>query len=315
MSVKRADNVVGARIVLEGTIGDLLEKYPNLVHITSDGSDYVDRCSERRFDVGIAEANLINVATGFALKNHKVIVNGIASFVLYNALLQIRNNISHHDLGVIIIGVGAGLSYGHLGATHHALEDIACLYTLPNINIYLPVDGLEAASMLQRAVSIGEPAYIRIRTGQEPVISDREEYENTSDYDHPIILGATGESRILIICYGATVAHSLHAAQRLREQGLSITVLSVRTLSRTSINKIVFQIKKFKHVIVVEEHYDETGVGAILSRETDAPLIIIGVKKEVEHLGGSPDELLAHSGLDADSIIRKIMDVSKDNLR
>lgn len=311
MSVGSARNTVSTRLALEGAIGDLLEKHSDLVHITSDGVDYVNRCRDRRFDVGIAESNLINIATGFALKNHRVVVNGIASFVLYNAYLQVRNNISHHNLSVVIIGIGAGLSYGHLGATHHAPEDIACLYTLPNMNIYLPVDGLEASGMLKEAVEKGGPAYIRIRNGQEPVVSNLKEYSRMSNYNNPVTLNDNHESNILIICYGATVIHSLRAARTLNEQGVPVNVLSIRILSRTSIDEVAFQAKKYKHIVVVEEHYEDTGVGSILNNKVGMGASIIGIRKKVEHIGGLSDGLLARYGLDADSIIMKIKDMSQ----
>lgn len=305
MTPRPDSNTVGARMLLEDAIGNLLEANPNVVHITSDGNDYVNKCRNQRFDVGIAESNLINVATGFALKNHKPIVNGIASFVLYNAYLQIRNNISHHSLPIVMIGVGTGLSYGHLGATHHALEDIACLYTLPNMAIYLPADGLEAVAMLERAVALGDPAYIRTRNGQEPIISTCNEYRETSSYDTPVLIGDSHPD-VLIMCYGATIAHSLRAADILRQQDVSVGVLCLRTLSSASINNVISLTKTAKHIVVVEEHYSDSGVGSIVGSRVNKCAIMIGVEKAAKYVGGTPDELFIRYGIDADGIVKRI---------
>lgn len=307
---------VSTRMLLEQTIVDLLEAYPNLVHVTTDGKDYVDKHVDRRFDVGIAESNLINVASGFSLKGFRVVVNGIASFVLYNAYLQIRNNISHHSLGVVIIGVGSGLSYGHLGSTHHALEDIATMYTLPEMDIYFPVDGLEAARMLRHAVELNRPAYIRIRTGQEPVVSDNEIYEKAVDFSLPIL--ARQGSDVLMICYGGTVSNVLRASEILEGYGISAAVLNLRMLSDKSIHEAVAYVERFKHVITIEEHYADTGVGSILANGIENrhqhSIVKMGVDKKISPYGGTPEELFLQHNLDVDSIVNKVTELSSKKL-
>ena len=165
--------------------------------------------------------------------------------------------------------------------------------------------------MLKEAVEKGGPAYIRIRNGQEPVVSNLKEYSRMSNYNNPVTLNDNHESNILIICYGATVIHSLRAARTLNEQGVPVNVLSIRILSRTSIDEVAFQAKKYKHVVVVEEHYEDTGVGSILNNKVGMGASIIGIRKKVEHIGGLSDGLLARYGLDADSIIMKIKDMSQ----
>ncbi len=173
------------------------------------------------------------------------------------------------------------------------------------MTIYLPADGLEAASMLERAVALGDPAYIRIRNGQEPIVSSCNEYREVSNYDTPVLIGDSRPD-VLIICYGATITHSLRAADTLRQQDVSVSVLCLRTLSSASVNNAISLTKTAKHIVVAEEHYSDSGVGSIVGSRISKCAITIGVEKAAEHIGGTPDELFVRYGINADGIVKRI---------
>lgn len=305
MKEPRLENV---RIKCGKIIEKLGDKYPNLIHITSDGNDYTKRNRSRHFDVGIAEANLINVATGFAIKGFPVIVNGITSFVLYNAYLQIRNDLCYPNLKVVIIGIGSGISYGHLGFSHHSPEDIATLYTLPNMKVYLPCDALEAAASLDDALKREGPSFIRVRTGMEPLIYNAKQSKSIN-FEEPFLFKSGKE--VLIITYGTIVYNSLQAAEELDMKGMSTGVLNINSLMTYDLSKIIPYTKGYKRIIVIEEHYKDTGLGSIIKnkigRDIGVEIETLGLPKEFIKFGASGAELLAHYGLDTNSIVKKII--------
>lgn len=290
-------------------MGDL---YKDLVHITSDGDDFTKKNRSRHFDVGIAEQNLINVATGFALKSHRVIVNGISSFVLYNAYMQIRNNLCYQNLPVTILGIGSGMSYGHLGFSHHSLEDISAMYALPNMKIYLPCDANEAALAIEDSLRRGGPSYIRVRTGMEPVVYKNRQLR-TLTFDKPILLKQGKD--VLIVSFGATIYHSILAAKSLINKGINVGVLNINSLGIYNPDTISKFLRGHKLLVVVEEHYEHNGLGSILINQIcgkiNTPFLELGVRKEFVKTGGSGDELLAGCGIDSANIETKILNFFK----
>lgn len=294
-------------------IEKLGDKYPNLIHITSDGNDYTKRNRSRHFDVGIAESNLVNIATGFAIKGFPVIVNGITSFVLYNAYLQVRNDLCYPNLKVIILGIGSGLSYGHLGFSHHSPEDIATLYTLPNMKIYLPCDANEAAAALDDALKREGPSFIRVRTGMEPLIYNNKQTK-LINFNEPFLFKSGKD--VLIISYGATIYNSLQAAEELGKEGVSVGVLNINSLMTFDLSKIIPYTKGYKKIIIIEEHYKDTGLGSIINNkigsDVEAEIKILGLPKEFIKFGGSGEELLTYYGLDTKSIIQAIINLHRN---
>lgn len=300
--------LVSVRIKCGRVIEKLGDKHPNLIHITSDGNDYTKRNRSRHFDVGIAEANLINVATGFAIKGFPVIVNGITSFVLYNAYLQIRNDLCYPNLKVIIMGIGSGLSYGHLGFSHHSPEDISTLYTIPNMKIYLPCDAHEAAAALSDALKREGPSFVRVRNGMEPLIYSSKKARSIS-FEEPQLLREGKD--VLIISYGTTIFNSLQAADELKTKGISTGVLNINSLMIYDPLKIKDYITGYKLLIIVEEHYVDTGLGSIITSKLHdylkVPIIKMGLPKEFVKFGGTATELLTHYKLDTNSIVKNIL--------
>ena len=123
---------------------------------------------DRFYNCGVAEANMTTVAAGLALKGFKPITYTIATFNVYKTVEQIKVDIAYPNLPVIIVGVGAGLSYSGLGSTHHATEDIGVLRSIPNLNIVVPADANELKSLLKEIIKSKKPTYLRIgKTGEK----------------------------------------------------------------------------------------------------------------------------------------------------
>jgi transketolase len=124
----------------------------------------------RFFNAGIAEANMITMAAGMASEGLRPYCYTIAPFVTSRAYEQIKLDLGYHHLPVVLIGTGAGLSYASLGATHHSLEDVGIMRTIPGMQILSPGDSLELESLLDLSLSFTNPSYIRIGKKGEPTI-------------------------------------------------------------------------------------------------------------------------------------------------
>ncbi|GAB3994746.1 1-deoxy-D-xylulose-5-phosphate synthase [Spirosoma daeguense] len=119
----------------------------------------------RFINAGVAEQNMVGVAAGMAYKGYKVFCYSIAPFVVYRCLEQFRNDVCLHKMPVFLVGNGGGYGYGIMGSTHHAIEDLACLSSLQNVNTYIPAFADEVPPMLDQIVAEGRPTYLRLGAG------------------------------------------------------------------------------------------------------------------------------------------------------
>lgn len=119
----------------------------------------------RFINAGVAEQNMVGVAAGLAYKGYKVFVYSIAPFAVYRCLEQFRNDACLHNLPVFLVGNGGGYGYGIMGSSHHAIEDLACLSGLQNVNTYIPAFADEVDTMLDQIVAESRPAYLRLGVG------------------------------------------------------------------------------------------------------------------------------------------------------
>lgn len=157
------------------TITELAAQDERVVVIANDigfslWDDFRARFPKRWYNAGIAEQNMMSMAAGMASAGLRPFVYAIASFGVYRCLEQIRADVCYHNLPVVIVGVGAGLSYAALGPTHHALEDIACLRAMPNMTIVCPCDPVETRLATRAALSQPVPVYLRLGKNGEPTL-------------------------------------------------------------------------------------------------------------------------------------------------
>lgn len=285
-------------------IEKLMGIYKNLIHLTTDGNDYTHKHRSRHFDVGIAEGNLIGIAAGIAIKDMPVIINGITSFIVTNALMQIRDDLCFPNLQVIMLGIGSGISYASLGFTHHSFEDIGLLSNLPNIKIYLPADAMSARKALSDAVNRKGPSYIRVRTGNELVVYQKS-LLNKLDFSGPVMV-ADGKDAV-VFTYGVHVKKLLEIRDTLKVKGISIRVVDVNSIDVYPRILLLDMVENHKKAYVVEEHCFNTGLGSMIANlfvenNKKTPLIKLGLPKEFCEIAGSAEELLNHYNLGVDDI-------------
>ncbi len=242
---------------------------------------------DRFINVGVAEQNMIGIASGLALSGKKVFVYSIIPFLIMRDYEQIRNDICYHKLDITLLGIGSGISYGILSNTHFALEDVAILRPLPNMVIFSPSDEIEAVHGIRYFNNHRQPLYIRIGLRSEPII-------NKEPYDFLFSRGnilQKGED-IVIFVTGTLMEETINAAVLLKKEiGTESTIVNIHVLKpidkdiiiKTSINK--------KLVVTVEEHGLIGGLGAIVS-ET---LAQCGIRVKVLSIG-IKDKLIKQTG-------------------
>jgi transketolase len=310
-SAAMAVNDISMRVALNKYLWELGQRFSDLCYLAPDGSisnEFEHHFKNRFFDVGIAEQNLINIACGLALSKKRVVVSSIASFLVANAYLQIRNSLCYPNLNVTIIGVGAGLSYGALGATHHCNEDIALMRILPNMKVFLPCDATEVKYALETAVEINSPCYIRLlnhNLSSSLLPSSFEQIKLTKE----------GE-RILVVSMGLTFIHLKKIIDNYERNNIHLGLLNINSINLIDTIKLKNELKKYKIIISVEEHFISGGIGSYLSEiitkfNLKLKLYAFGVKNEFCSIAGSYVELMKFYGLDDDTLnvnINKIVE-------
>jgi transketolase len=246
------------------TLAEIAEGDPRIVFLTGDlGFMVLEPLAERlrgRFvNVGVAEQNMVGVATGLAEAGYTPFVYSIATFASMRAYEFIRNGPLLHSLPVRIVGVGAGLDYGHNGVTHYALEDVAIMRAQPEMTIIAPADPAQAVTALRCSLELPGPIYFRIGKSSSSV----------AELDGRFELGrlnrlVEGED-VAIIALGSMAGEALQAADRLALQGISASVAVMASVQPTPCDDIAEMLAEVPTVATVEAHYRTGGLGSIVA--------------------------------------------------
>ncbi len=268
------------------------------------GKTYPDRF----FNVGIAEQNLMGLAAGLSTTGKIPFASTFAMFATGRAFEIIRNSIGYPKLNVKICATHAGITVGEDGASHQALEDIACMRVIPNMTVIVPSDGPEAIEAVKAAAEYYGPIYLRLGRSGVPTINDG------PDYQFEIGKGVTlreGKD-ITIIATGIMVSEALIAAERLKEKGIEARVINIHTIKPLDDELIVKAAKETGAVITAEEHNIIGGLGSavaeVLSEKAPVPMKRIGVKDTFGE-SGKPKELMEKYGLTGDEIFKASIEI------
>lgn len=246
------------RDVFLASLHEKMGEDDSIFFIAADfGSPVLDKIRadypERFINVGIAEQNLINVATGLALEGFKVFAYAIAPFITMRCYEQIRVNVTIlsqvRGININIIGVGAGVSYAMSGPTHHCLEDISIMNTLPNIEIFSPSDYVSAEAYVTRALYVNKPKYIRFDA--QPLVALR---ESVKDFEKGFELLYQGHQNRAIISTGYMTQKALLIAKE-----LDITLIDIYLLNAYDKEKLREVLKGFETIFTLEEAFKNSG--------------------------------------------------------
>jgi len=263
---------------------------------------------KRFYNCGVAEANMMSMAAGMALCGMRPITYTITPFTTIRCLEQIKIDVCYHNLPVLIVGIGSGLSYAELGATHHSCDDIAFLRALPNMTVICPCDSYEAKMALRKAVQYNRPVYIRLGKKGEPIIHKEE-----ADFNIGKGIIITKGIDVCILSVGTIMPVVLQAGEELKKRNISTEIISYHTVKPLDVDILGRVFSEFKVVVTVEEHSVVGGFGSSIAEwfvkqeKFKARLLNIGVTDEFFYDARNQDYARKCYGLTPEAIAEKVM--------
>ena len=259
---------------------------------------------EHHFNMGIAEGNMMAVAAGMAASNKVVYASSFAMFAAGRAFEQIRNSICYPNLNVKVCATHAGITVGEDGASHQCIEDIALMRSIPNMKVFVPCDQYQAKAIVKAVADIAGPCYVRLGRGA---------VEDVYDENYKFELGKgkvlKEGQKIALVATGMMVQEALKAADILAEEDISVTVVDmpcIKPIDEELIEKIA---KSHELIITCEEHNVHGGLGSavseVTSKKSPVRMEMMGMQDTFGE-SGTPNELLAKYGLNADHIVEKV---------
>ncbi len=295
------------------------EKNKNVVALCADVTESVrmhlfrDRFPKRFIELGIAEQNMIGVASGLAASGKIPVVGSYAVFSPGRNWEQIRTTICYNQQKIILVGSHAGLNVGPDGGSHQALEDIALTRVLPFMSVVIPADAVEARKAILQAVDYPTAVYLRLARAKSPVITT-EKTPFAIGKSQVFWLPKENFSGITVIACGYLVFEALKAAQELEKEGISIAVINNSAVKPLDEELILQWAKKSKAFVTVEEHQIAGGMGSavaeFLAQNYPLPIYFMGMKDSFGE-SGTAKELISKYRLDKEAIKEKVKEVLK----
>ena len=298
-------------------IKSLVEKKNNVVLLSGDiGNRMFDQIKKSRpkqfINCGIAEANMMSMASGMALCGMRPVIYTIAPFITIRCLEQIKIGVAYHKAPVVIVGTGSGLSYAELGPTHHSLEDMAITSSIPDLNVLAPVDKVELIFQLREAIESQIPTYIRIGKKGEPTLLNK----NLSYGIGKANIIKEGKD-ILILSVGPIINEALKAAELLKKDGIDLCVASMGGIVPLDIEFLSdMKSRNFSYWITLEEHGIIGGLGtSIIEWLSDSnnlnkiQLKRLGIPKIFINKLGNQEYIRSQFRLDCEGIKQQILEL------
>ncbi|MEK6542998.1 MAG: transketolase C-terminal domain-containing protein, partial [Elusimicrobiota bacterium] len=260
-----------------------------------------------------AEAIMMGMAAGLALNGKIPFVYTINSFLALRAFEQLRDDVCFQNVPVKFVGVGAGLSYGALGCTHHTIEDIAMMRALPNMTLISPCDPAEAKKVAEAVVDWPHPVYVRLAKAGEPTLTPK---DATFKIGQATLMRPGNDATI--IATGAIMVNVMAAAEALGKESLQTRVINMHTIKPLDTRAIIAAAKETAAVVSVEEHNILGGLGSavaetILECESLGKVGFkrLGIRDEFCHDYGSQTQLWDKYGLSVKTIIDTVRALAK----
>jgi transketolase len=254
---------------------------------------------DRFLNAGVAEQNMTGVAAGLASEGYHVFTYSIANFPTLRCLEQIRNDVCYHNLSVTVIAVGAGMAYGNLGYSHHAIQDIGIMRTLPGMTVLSPADPGETRECVQWLTGNPCPSYLRLGKAGEPALHS---VAGITAGPLPIRIGS---GNCAIVASGAVLKTALEVADQMVAAGMQVSVFSCPWLKPVT-DAFYAPLHRFQRLVVLEEHVAEGGLTSILREQLPRGIEIESrhVPESVAAKVGGQEFLRQESGMKASDIVR-----------
>ena len=274
---------------------------------------FADKFPSRFVQIGVAEQNLVTVASGMSAMGKIPFCSSYAMFSPGRNWEQIRTTIAYNDRKVVIVGSHSGISVGPDGGTHQALEDIALMRVMPNMDVISPCDFIEAKKATLAIAKTTKPTYLRLVREKTPIVTTEEtpfEFGKSEIYWMPDV----GIAQVGIIVTGGLMHKALFAAKELEIEGIKTKLMNLASIKPIDVDAIVALAKETKAIVTLEEHQVAGGMGSavaeVLAQNFPVPIEFLGVKDKFGQ-SGTPDQLIEHYGMGKDSIKEAVKKVLK----
>lgn len=270
-------------------------------------SGFAEAFPERFFNAGIAEQNMIGMATGLAMSGKTVCASTFAMFASGRAFEIIRNSVGYTGANVKVCATHAGITVGEDGASHQTFEDIALMRTIPGMTVVSPCDAESTGLLLKQIVDMEGPAYVRLGRAAVPVF-----------YDHKARLRIGKGNRlrpgkdVTVIANGIMVTSAMEAAAEMAELGIDVGVIDMHTIKPLDEDIIIRAARETGKIVTAEEHSIIGGLGSavaeVLVREYPVKIKMIG-QHDTFGESGKPDELREKYGMTNRDIVKAIKEL------
>ncbi len=305
----RAKAANQTRLAFGQALSELGAREPRTVVLSADTQDllgirpYIERFPERFIELGIAEQNTIGVASGLATTGLRPYVCAYAPFITARSMEQVRNDVAYANQRVVIGAGASGISLGVAGGTHHALEDIALMRSLPNMTVIVPADADEAYRATLATLDIDGPVYMRL--------GGRVEEPPHTGADTPFRLGRALELRkgndIAVIACGAMVDLAVKASDQLKGEGINARVLNMHTIKPFDRDAVLKAAAETRGIVTAEEHHLVGGLGGavadLLAVEQPTRMRMIGMPDTFAVVGPTV-RVREKYGMSVDAIVK-----------
>jgi transketolase len=291
------------------TLTELAKVDPRIFLLTGDLGylalePFVEQFPDRFINVGVAEQNMVGIATGLAESGYIPFAYSIVTFACLRSYEFIRNGPLLHKLPVRIVGVGGGMEYGHNGLTHYGLEDIAVMRTQPDMTVIAPADAPQTINAVKQTYKLPGPIYYRLGKDDRITVAGLDgrftfsQSEMLRDGNH-----------MLIVSSGAITSEACAMADLLASDGMQARHIVVSTLNPAPVADLVAHLKQFRSVMTVESHYQNGGLGSLVAEVIaeyglDCTLVRNAVKQMPDGVTGSQSFMQQRHRLDKQSLVQ-----------
>jgi transketolase len=295
------------------TLVSLAEEDPRILLLTGDLGfmalePFAQRFPDRFLNVGVAEQNMIGLATGLAEAGYRPFVYSIATFAALRGYEFIRNGPILHNLPVRIVGMGGGFDYGSAGTTHHALDDVGALRVQPGLSIIAPADGEQARAALRAMQEIAGPVYLRL---------GKDDRLTVPGLDGRFALGRAERLRdgadVLLISMGNATVEAVAAAEMLAGANVECAVLNVASIKPAPIDDLCDALSRVRFAVTVEAHYDVGALGSLVSEVVASRGLACRVARCAVHeapdgIAGSARFLMHRHGISREGVVAIVLE-------
>jgi transketolase len=291
------------------TLVDVAARDPRVLLLTADLGfnalePFADKFPERFFNVGVAEQNMVGLATGLAEAGFIPFVYSIAPFAVLRPYEFIRNGPIQHRLPVRIVGVGGGLEYGTNGLSHYMLEDIAVMRAQPGLTVIAPADGSQTRTAVAATWDLPGPVYYRLGKDDKTIVPGLE-----GRFELGKLQRLSSGSELLMIAMGSIAYEAAAAAKELSARGVSCSLVIAPTVSPAPAEELAELLARHPVALTVEAHYRVGGLGSLVAeviaeRAIRCCLVRCGVEKLLSGISGSQRHLHHLYGLSAEKLVQ-----------